>query len=251
MSYDHKKLAFFLPNTFTALNMGCGFYSIILAFQGEFYKACLIIVLGALFDSVDGRIARLTGTQSSFGEQFDSMSDLITFGMAPALLYFLRYFQHLGRLGILLSFFFCLAGALRLARFNANIDKVKSDYFQGLPIPGGATAAISLVLFSVEFPVILEYSFIPVIYISFYSVLMISNIPFPSFKNSLWIKNHKKQALLVLFIIIGSIFLYEEVMIPFYITLYVVLSLLFAFLNRKKMAGIFEFHPEPEDNESH
>ena len=74
-----KKLAFFLPNSFTALNMGCGFVSILLSFKGDFYYGCMILLLGAIFDSVDGRVARMTGTQSQFGEQFDSLSDLFSF----------------------------------------------------------------------------------------------------------------------------------------------------------------------------
>ena len=78
------KFAFFLPNTFTAMNIGCGFVAIMFSIKGEFYSACMFIMLGAIFDSVDGRVARLTGTQSQFGEQFDSLSDLVSFGMAPA-----------------------------------------------------------------------------------------------------------------------------------------------------------------------
>lgn len=92
-----KKIAFFLPNTFTALNMACGFASIVFAMKGQFYMGSMILLLGAIFDSVDGRVARLTGTQSSFGEQFDSISDVISFGMAPALLLYLRFFQEIGR----------------------------------------------------------------------------------------------------------------------------------------------------------
>ena len=116
--------------------------------------------MGALFDSVDGRVARLTGTQSSFGEQFDSLSDLISFGMAPAMIYYFKFLAGSGRPGMVVAFIFLLCGALRLARFNANIDKVSSDYFQGLPIPGAATAVIGFILLSVAFPNIgfLDYS---------------------------------------------------------------------------------------------
>ena len=135
---DKKKLAFFLPNSFTALNLACGFFSILLSFKGEFYFACIVLGLGAIFDSVDGRVARLTGTQSSFGEQFDSLSDLISFGMAPSFLVFNRFLSESGRVGVIVAFFYLLCGALRLARFNANINKVSSTFFQGLPIPSGA-----------------------------------------------------------------------------------------------------------------
>ena len=146
------KLAFFLPNSFTALNIGCGFMAIMFSIQGDFYKSCMLIILGAIFDSVDGRVARMTGTQSAFGEQFDSLSDLISFGIAPSIIFYNKFLLDSGRLGMVVSFLFLLCGALRLARFNANIDKVKSDYFQGLPIPGAAAAIIGFVLVSSEFP---------------------------------------------------------------------------------------------------
>jgi CDP-diacylglycerol--serine O-phosphatidyltransferase len=95
---NDKKLAFFLPNIFTAMNIGCGFVAIMLSMNGEFYKGCMFIFLGAIFDSVDGRVARLTGTSSAFGEQFDSMSDLISFGLAPAIMFYHRFLSDSGRL---------------------------------------------------------------------------------------------------------------------------------------------------------
>ena len=246
MPFDRKSLAFFLPNTFTALNMACGFMAMLQSFKGEFYTACMLIVLAAFFDMMDGRVARMTGTQSPFGEQFDSLSDLISFGMAPSILFYFRFLTDHGRLGIALSFFFMLCGALRLARFNANIDKVKSDYFQGLPIPAGACAVISFVLVSISLPEIASLSIVPMLYIAFYGVLMISSIPFPSFKNSPYVNAHKKQVLMVIFLILGSLFVYEEVMIPVLITFYVVSSLLYVMLNREKFAGIFDWKNDPD-----
>ena len=88
MSNKIDKLAFFLPNSFTAFNIGCGFIAILFSIQQDFYKACMLILLGALCDSVDGRVARMTGTQSTFGEQFDSLSDLISFGIAPSIIFY-------------------------------------------------------------------------------------------------------------------------------------------------------------------
>jgi CDP-diacylglycerol--serine O-phosphatidyltransferase len=245
MAYDQKKLAFFLPNTFTALNMACGFAAIFLAFKGQFYQSALLIVLGAVFDSVDGRIARWTGTQSSFGEQFDSMSDLVSFGISPAFLFYFKFLTGTGRIGMILTFLFALCGALRLARFNANIDKVKSDYFQGLPIPGAATAMVGLILLSLDQPHSF-WSIISIPYIIFYSILMISNIPFPSFKNSKWVKEHKRQVFISLLLVLLSVFTYEEIMIPSVITIYVVSSLIYFLMNREKFAGIFEWKDESE-----
>lgn len=246
MAFDNRRLAFFLPNIFTALNMACGFTAILSSFRGDFYKACMFIVLGAVFDSVDGRVARMTGTQSSFGEQFDSMSDLVSFGIAPALMYYFRFLLEAGRPGMVCTFFFMLCGALRLARFNANIERVKSDYFQGLPIPGAASAITGFVLISLHFPQLVEIRPIAMLYIVFYSLLMISSVPFPSFKNSIWIKTHKKQVLMLIFLGFCSLFIWEEVMIPVIITGYVVGSLTYVAFNKEKFAGIFDWKNEPE-----
>lgn len=243
---ENRRLAYFIPNTFTALNMACGFGAILFAFHGKFYQACMFIVLGAIFDSVDGRIARMTNTQSSFGEQFDSLSDLVSFGVSPAIVYYFRFLSEAGRPGMVACFFFMLCGALRLARFNANIDKNKSDYFQGLPIPGGATAVISLIFLSFTFPVLVEYKALNVVYLLFYAALMVSNIPFPSFKKSEWVKNHRKQVLMVIFLIIAALFIYEEIMIPAIITFYVVASLIYWLTHLKKFEGIFDWQDEPE-----
>ncbi|MBY0518394.1 MAG: CDP-diacylglycerol--serine O-phosphatidyltransferase [Bacteriovoracaceae bacterium] len=246
MAFDNRKLAFFLPNTFTALNMACGFVAMMQSFKGNFYHACMFIVLAAIFDSMDGRVARMTGTQSSFGEQFDSLSDLVSFGVAPAFLCYFRFLSNSGRPGMVVAFFFMLCGALRLARFNANIDRVKSDYFQGLPIPGGACAVTALVLISINFPHVADYTPVVMLYILFYATLMISSVPFPSFKNSPWVKNHKKQVLMLIFTIIASLFIYEEVMIPVIITTYVFSSLLYVAFNKEKFAGIFDWKNDPD-----
>jgi len=249
MLIENRRWAFFLPNTFTALNMACGFAAILHGFHGEFYKACMFIILGAVFDMVDGRVARMTNTQSAFGEQFDSMSDLVSFGVSPAIVYYFRFLDEAGRPGMVAAFFFILCGALRLARFNANIDKNKSDYFQGLPIPGGATAVVAMILVSLNLEEIKNYKPITVGYLLFYAVLMISNIPFPSFKKSEWAKKNKKQVLMVIFLVLASLFIYEEVMIPVIITFYVIISLIYFLTHRKRFEGIFEWQEEPELDE--
>lgn len=241
------KLAFFLPNTFTAMNIGCGFIAIIFSMQGEYYKACMLIMLGSIFDMVDGRVARMTGTQSAFGEQFDSMSDLVSFGAAPALIFYNKFLGSTGRVGIIIAFLYVLCGALRLARFNANISKVSSDYFQGLPIPGAAIAVLSYILVSLEYPQWFSNIYVAIPYLVFYSILMISNVPFTSFKNSGSVKKHKKKILFLIFMIISSLFIYEEVMIPIIMTSYVVISLFFVVLNRKKFKNVFDWDEQEEN----
>ena len=115
------KFAFFLPNIFTAMNIGCGFVAIMISMNGEFYKACMFILLGAVFDSVDGRVARLTGTSSAFVEQFDSMSDLISFGLAPAIIYYNRFLSETGRLGMVIAFLYLLSLETLLKNKGAKI----------------------------------------------------------------------------------------------------------------------------------
>ena len=243
---EAKKLAFFLPNSFTALNLACGFACVIFAVKGDFYKACMILLLGAIFDSVDGRIARLTGTQSGFGEQFDSISDVISFGFAPAMLVYHRFLFDMGRIGLVVSFIYLLCGALRLARFNANIEKVSSTYFQGLPIPGAAWAVGGLVLLSTEFEIIVDYPIITIVYVVFYALLMISNLPFSSFKNSEWVRVHKKTVLFTIFILASLILIYEEIMVVSVITAYVLGSIIYFILHKGEMKDVFEWESEKE-----
>jgi CDP-diacylglycerol--serine O-phosphatidyltransferase len=245
---NNKKLAFFLPNSFTALNIACGFLAILFSIQSDFYKACLLIILGAIFDSVDGRVARMTGTQSAFGEQFDSLSDLISFGIAPSLIFYNKFLVDYGRVGMIVSFLFLLCGALRLARFNANIDKVKSDYFQGMPIPGAAAAIIGFTLISIEYPVYFSNIYFVSFYILFYSFLMVSNVPFSSFKNSEWVRKNKRKVFFVLVLVGSSLFIYEEIMIFILVTIYVVSSLLYLLTHRSRFKGIFDWEEESESN---
>lgn len=244
---DSKKLVFFLPNTFTALNMACGYASILFSFNGNLRMAGMILLLGAIFDSVDGRVARLTGTESSFGEQFDSISDVISFGIAPAILSFHCFFSEYGRLGVILSFIYLLCGALRLARFNANIDKVSSDFFQGLPIPSGALFVIGLVLFTLEFPTLFKFRVILSVSIFLVSLLMISNVPFCSFKNSSWISAHKKLVLVIIFLLIALIILKVEIMIFLLMSLYILSSLIYFFINRGGLGQVFMWKSEKDD----
>lgn len=240
---DIKKMGFILPNTLTGLNIGCGFLSILSAAKGDFHWACILIFIGAVFDLMDGRIARLTGTSSVFGEQFDSLSDLITFGIAPSFIFYYFYLRDFGRLGVAVCFLYLLCGALRLARFNANIDHGPDNYFQGLPIPGAAAAVMSAILVNLNqgFTVDNRVAFS---YILLFAILMITNIPFPSFKKSDWIKNNRKIVLLIIFLLVTLLFVFREFFLLTFILFYVVASLVYFVMNRKKFKGIFDMGEE-------
>lgn len=137
----------FIPSLFTILNSFCGFLSLINSANGNFDNACLFIVYATLFDAVDGLAARLTNSASSFGVELDSLSDVISFGIAPSFLLYRIYFHELGDIGIVISSLIFVFAALRLARFNVQLTGFEKDKFNGLPAPMSAITIISYVLF--------------------------------------------------------------------------------------------------------
>lgn len=135
-----------LPNLITTMNMFSGFVAIVQTIKGEYLIAAYAIVAAAIFDQLDGRVARMTRSMSKFGAEYDSLCDLVSFGVAPAILLYLWALQPFGRLGWLVSFLFTACGALRLARFNVQANIIEKSYFQGLPIPMAAGIVASSVL---------------------------------------------------------------------------------------------------------
>jgi CDP-diacylglycerol---serine O-phosphatidyltransferase len=150
--FDLRKALFILPNAFTVSSIFCGFYSIMLSTSGSgpgaFYQAGIALFFASFFDAFDGRVARLTRTQSDFGMQIDSLADVISFGVAPAVLVYQWALKDLGLGGLIAAFAFCACGAIRLARFNVLAARGvgSSKYFVGLPIPGAAMMVVSIVL---------------------------------------------------------------------------------------------------------
>lgn len=171
---------YIIPSLFTVANIFCGFLSIIAASRDQFERSAVLILVAILTDVLDGRIARLTGTTSSFGEAYDSLADVVSFGMAPALLAFRWGLWAVPRVGMAVAFLFLVAGSIRLARFSASTHA--PDHFVGLPIPAGAAAISMLVLLSPS-PVT-HPGFIPVViaFVLGLSLLMVSNLPYPADK---------------------------------------------------------------------
>lgn len=144
-----KKLAVYiyvLPNLMTTGNLFCGFFAIIQALKGNFTFGAYAIVAAAVFDLLDGRLARLTRSTSKFGAEYDSLCDLVSFGVAPGIMLFQWALNPFGRLGWIACFLFVTCGALRLARFNVQVNVVEGNYFQGLPIPMAAGIVASSIL---------------------------------------------------------------------------------------------------------
>lgn len=143
-----RRGAYLLPSAFTIGNMLLGFYAIVRAYRGDFKEAAVMVMIAGVLDGLDGRIARLTGTDSEFGKEYDSLADVFTFGVAPALLsYFWGLDEH-GRLGWLIPLFFLVCAATRLARFNVQTKVVDSRYFVGLPSPAAAGGVVSALFFA-------------------------------------------------------------------------------------------------------
>lgn len=140
-----NKGIYLLPNLFTTAALFSGFYAIISAMNGRFEAAAIAIFVAALFDGMDGRVARMTNTQSPFGAEYDSLSDMVSFGVAPALVVFSWSLQSLGKVGWICAFIYTVAAAFRLARFNVQIDVVDKRYFIGLASPLAAAIIASMV----------------------------------------------------------------------------------------------------------
>lgn len=178
-----KRGIYLLPNLLTTGSLFCGFYSIVASIEGNYEFAAIAILVAGLLDGLDGRVARLTGTSSRFGVEYDSLSDLISFGMAPALLMYTWALKPFGRYGWLAAFLFVVAGALRLARFNVQASTVESRRFTGLPIPAAASLVASTVLLFHYFGQEVMAKHITIVVIVYLlAFLMISNIKYYSFK---------------------------------------------------------------------
>lgn len=136
---------YILPNLFTTAALFAGFYAIVQAMNGLYEQAAVAIFIAMVLDGLDGRVARLTRTQSAFGAEYDSLSDMVSFGAAPALIVYEWALKGMGKLGWMAAFIYCVGAALRLARFNTNIDVVDKRYFQGLPSPAAAALVVGLV----------------------------------------------------------------------------------------------------------
>ena len=194
-------LFFVLPNLFTTANLFFGFYSVLASIRGEWDNAAFSIFIAAFADAFDGRVARMTKAQSSFGEQYDSMADLVSFGLAPAMLFFLWALQPYGKWGSAAAFVFLLCAALRLTRFNVLKQTVEKRYFQGLPSPLAGLSIASSVLFyrelGREFGVAgVKEPFMLVIVLTT-ALTMISTIRYRSFKD-LKFKSQKTFAWILL-----------------------------------------------------
>ncbi len=175
---------YLLPNAFTTAALFCGFYAIVMAMNLKFSEAAIAIFVAMVLDSLDGRVARMTNTQSEFGAQYDSLSDMVSFGAAPALVVYEWSLRGMGKLGWIAAFVYCVGGALRLARFNTNMTIVDKRYFQGLPSPAAAALVAGFVWLMDDLRFAgADLSWASWVITMYAGMTMVTNVPFYSFKD--------------------------------------------------------------------
>ena len=265
MRVDLRKTLFILPNLITLLSIFCGFVAIVVCTTGtgqngetsgeDFYKSALLIVFAMFFDVLDGRVARLTKTQSAFGVQIDSLADIVSFGVAPAILVYRWSLHELGFGGIVCSFVYLACGAIRLARFNvlattpSGAPKKPSKYIVGLPIPGAAGLLVAIIVanFAVTGSVQASRELIVAVVIAL-SFFMVSTVPFRSFKD---IKLSWHSGLFALITIVSSavvaVVYHPSFALVWLIVGYVALAVVEGVLAiSKKAARVVRRQPPPE-----
>ena len=227
------------PSLFTLGNMACGFYALLSSVRGEFMSSAYAIITGMVFDALDGRVARLVHGESSFGVEFDSMADFLTFGVAPAHMMYAFILKDYGAWGYPMAFMYALCGGLRLARFNATAHSGlgSKTHFTGLPIPGGAGFLASFVLLyqiieegrpAGQWKFLMDqipslYGLAPAMTVII-ALLMVSTIPYPAFKQPGILRPKSLTAILLLFII-GFVLFYYPLMVLFIVfSVYVLLG---------------------------
>jgi len=213
MNKFRPKGIYILPNLFTTTSLFSGFLGILWAIEGLFVWAALAIMVSFVCDGLDGKVARITKASSQFGVQMDSLADLVSFGVCPAVLLYLWQTNIYNRFGMVSCFLFVACGALRLARFNVHAIQgtgQTNKFFVGLPIPAAACVIASLVLFSTYLPANLASTYLPpisVVLLYLMALLMVSKVRYASFKNVEAIKAHPytiSLAVVLVFVLVAS-----------------------------------------------
>jgi CDP-diacylglycerol---serine O-phosphatidyltransferase len=243
---------YILPNLFTTMNMFCGFYAVLSAINGRFAAASLSIIIAVVFDALDGKIARATNTTSRFGVEYDSLADLISFGLAPGLMMYLWALKPMGRIGWLAGFLFLACGALRLARFNTQSGTVSSDYFVGLPIPAGAGMCAATVLICHKFGIedaVPPVLVLPMIYAL--AFLMVSTIKYNSFKKPELFRQMNFNVLVGAILILVFIAAQPSVALFILGLTYVLSGPFMLFHRHRELKEALDSEPESNEPESH
>ncbi|MBK7292652.1 MAG: CDP-diacylglycerol--serine O-phosphatidyltransferase [Geothrix sp.] len=259
-----RRSMFVLPSSITMASVFCGFSSVVMSINAAgatperfFLWAAGLLVLAGVFDGLDGRVARATNTATDFGVQLDSLADVISFGMAPAILaYRYAFFQlgihdsHLRAAGWAACFVFTACGALRLARFNVQVGAVDSRYFVGLPIPAGAACVASVIIWHPTPPTTtaLAYSFAAGLFLV--GLLMVSTIRFSSFKKKATSLRSVMVTYLSVTILLALLVLFQQRFFVGFFAAYIALTLLMNLAWKVGWRGVEPPHDGPEDPET-
>ncbi len=259
-----RRSMFVLPSSITMASVFCGFSSVVMSINAAgatperyFLWAAGLLVLAGVFDGLDGRVARATNTATDFGVQLDSLADVISFGMAPAILaYRYAFFQlgihdsHLRAAGWAACFVFTACGALRLARFNVQVGAVDSRYFVGLPIPAGAACVASVIIWHPTPPSTsaLAYSFAAGLFLV--GLLMVSTIRFSSFKKKATSLRSVMVTYLSVTILLALLVLFQQRFFAGFFAAYIALTLLMNLAWKAGWRGVEPPHDGPEDPET-
>ncbi|QIR15512.1 CDP-diacylglycerol--serine O-phosphatidyltransferase [Shewanella aestuarii] len=198
---DKNKGIYLLPNLFTTAGLFSGFYAIIASMNGNFEAAAIAVFVAMICDGLDGRVARMTNTQSDFGAEYDSMADMVSFGMAPAILAYNWALNDIGKIGWFAAFIYCAAAALRLARFNTQVGIADKRYFQGLASPAAAAVIAGSIWSGTSYDIDPNnISYLVAFVTALMGLLMVSNFKYHSFKEVDW---RGKVNFLVMLILVG------------------------------------------------
>ena len=244
-----RRGVYILPNLFTTGNLFCGFLAIVSVFQEKFFYAAIAILLASAFDVLDGKVARLSGATSKFGVQYDSLADLVSFGVAPALLAFSWALRPYGRFGWLAAFLFVVCGALRLARFNVMSASGETKFFKGLPIPAAASIiALTILLYLrlIETGWVKDIVILVMIYVL--AFLMVSNIRYFSFKE-LDLAKRKPFSIFMFVILSMIVIVMEPVIVLFgFVLAYICSGPVNMIMGWRKKRVLKKLQPVPEED---
>jgi len=265
MNPPHEPKIYLLPNLMTAGNLFCGFAAVLRIIEaslrdasgqtaGTLYHEAIAFILGAcVFDLLDGRLARLGGHESAFGREFDSLADIVSFGVAPALLVYQIVLRDFQKTGWLIAFFFLLCGGLRLARFNCTAaagDKTDRD-FQGFPIPAAAGLIASLTLFMLwmqaDERTIGPWKFALPVLLLFLSFMMFSHVRYPSFKGFNWRTQRSIRSFLVLIVLLAFTALNYRWMPAVIFVSFLIYGFVRPFISKAIKKEIEDDDPEPKE----
>ena len=227
---------YILPNLFTTASLFAGFFSIILAFNHQFDYAAWAILVGAAMDGLDGKVARLTGTASQFGIEYDSLADDVTFGVAPGMLAYAWQLHEFGRLGLAVAFLFCGCAALRLARFNVGVSTTSKRFCEGLRSRACARLRATFVLFMPYYPDFLM-PILPVLTLLMSIIvplLMVSRVRYFSFKEFGFIKAHPFQTMVATLIVLSMVFSLPRLFCFLILISYVISGPAYTFILRRR-----------------